>query len=124
MTGTTTDQVVELLRVLRLPHMRTTPPELLATAKTQRCEPAEAIRALLAAEVAGRQASSIRSRRKAAGFPTGKTFDSWNNELDRCRSDLQPISMFGAKFTSEGSDSGQRYPAGLDAKVLLDSHEP
>jgi len=81
MTGTTTDQVVELLRVLRLPHMRTTAPELLATAKTQRCEPAEAIRALLAAEVAGRQASSIKSRRKAAGFPTGKTFDSWNNEL-------------------------------------------
>jgi len=81
MTGTTTDQVVELLRVLRLPHMRTTAPELLATAKMQRWEPAEAIRALLAAEVAGRQASSIKSRRKAAGFPTGKTFDSWNNEL-------------------------------------------
>ena len=81
MTGTTTDQVVELLRVLRLPHMRAGAPELLATAKTQRWEPAEAIRALLTEEVAGRQASSIRTRRKAAGFPTGKTFDTWDPNM-------------------------------------------
>jgi len=81
MTGTTTDQVVELLRVLRLPHMRATAPELLATAKTQRWEPAEAIRSLLTEEVAGRQASSIRARRKAAAFPTGKTFDTWDPDM-------------------------------------------
>jgi len=81
MTSTTTAQVTELLRVLRLPHMRATAPELLATAKTQRWEPAEAIRALLAEEVAGRQASSIRARRKAAGFPTGKTFDTWDPDM-------------------------------------------
>jgi DNA replication protein DnaC len=75
------DDVVELLRSLRLPHMRTAAPELLATAKAQRWEPAEAIRALLAEELSGRQASSIRSRRKAAGFPTGKTFDVWDETL-------------------------------------------
>lgn len=54
------DDVVDLLRQLRLPHMRAAAPELLATAKAQRWDPAEAIRALLAAELAGRQASSIR----------------------------------------------------------------
>jgi DNA replication protein DnaC len=73
-----TDEVVDLLRQLRLPHMRRHAPDVLATAKAQRWEPAEAIRALLAEEVAGRQASSVGARRKAAGFPTGKTFDSWD----------------------------------------------
>lgn len=75
------DEVVDLLRSLRLPHMRAAAPELLATAKAQRWEPAEAIRALLTEELAGRQASSVRSRRKAAGFPTGKTFDVWDEKL-------------------------------------------
>lgn len=73
------EEVVDLLRQLRLPHMRKTAPELLATAKAQRWEPAEAVRALLAEELAGRQASSINSRRKAAGFPTGKTFETWED---------------------------------------------
>jgi len=78
MTAAPIDEVVDLLRALRLPHMRSAAPELLATAKAQRWEPAEAVRALLAEELAGRQASSIRARRKAAGFPTGKTFDAWD----------------------------------------------
>ena len=75
------DEVVDLLRTLRLPHMRAAAPELLATAKAQRWEPAEAMRALLTEELAGRQASSIRARRKAAGFPTGKTFDAWDEAV-------------------------------------------
>lgn len=83
MTTTTnpTEEVVELLRELRLPHMRRHAPDLLATAKAQRWEPAEAMRALLAEELAGRQRSSIASRRKAAGFPTGKTFDAWDDTM-------------------------------------------
>jgi DNA replication protein DnaC len=81
MTAAPIDEVVDLLRALRLPHMRQAAPDLLATAKAQRWEPAEAMRALLAEELAGRQASSIRSRRKAAGFPTGKTFDAWDPNL-------------------------------------------
>ncbi|MCB0995384.1 MAG: IS21-like element helper ATPase IstB [Acidimicrobiales bacterium] len=75
------DEVVALLRELRLPHMRRTAADLLATAKAQRWDPAEAVRALLAEELAGRQASSINSRRKAAGFPTGKTFDAWDETI-------------------------------------------
>ena len=75
------DEVVDLLRALRLPHMRAAAPELLATAKAQRWEPAEAMRALLTEELAGRQASSVRARRKAAGFPTGKTFDAWDETV-------------------------------------------
>ena len=75
------DEVVGLLRELRLPHMRGAAPDLLATAKAQRWDPAEAVRALLAEELAGRQASSINARRKAAGFPTGKTFDAWDESI-------------------------------------------
>jgi len=82
MTATASaDEVVELLRALRLPHMRRHAPDVLATAKAQRWEPAEAVRALLAEELAGRQASSINTRRAAAGFPTGKTFDTWDQQV-------------------------------------------
>ena len=75
------DEVIDLLRQLRLPHMRGCAADLLATAKTQRWDPAEAVRALLAEELAGRQASSINARRKAAGFPTGKTFEAWDETV-------------------------------------------
>ena len=44
--GLPADEVVDLLRTLRLPHMRTAAPELMATTKAQRWEPAEAMRAL------------------------------------------------------------------------------
>lgn len=80
-TAAPIDEVVDLLRQLRLPHMRRTAPDLLTTAKAQRWEPAEAMRALLTEELAGRQASSINSRRKAAGFPTGKTFAAWDETV-------------------------------------------
>jgi DNA replication protein DnaC len=81
MTDTAIDEVVGLLKTLRLPHMRRHAPDVLATAKAQRWEPAEAVRALLAEELAGRTASSITTRRNAAGFPTGKTFDSWDETI-------------------------------------------
>ncbi len=75
------DQVVDLLRQLHLPHMRRQAPDVLATAKAQRWDPAEAVRALLTEELAGRRASSINIRRTAAGFPTGKTFDTWDQTV-------------------------------------------
>jgi DNA replication protein DnaC len=78
---TPVEEVIELLKELRLPHMRRHAPDLLTTAKAQRWEPAEAVKALLTEELAGRQRSSIASRRKAAGFPTGKTFDVWDDTL-------------------------------------------
>jgi DNA replication protein DnaC len=78
MSGAPIDEVVELLKTLRLPHMRRHAPDVLSTAKAQRWEPAEAVRALLAEELAGRTASSVNIRRTAAGFPTGKTFDTWD----------------------------------------------
>jgi len=80
-SDTAIDEVVHLLKSLRLPHMRRHAPDMLATAKAQRWEPAEAVRALLTEELAGRNASSINTRRAAAGFPTGKTFDTWDETV-------------------------------------------
>jgi DNA replication protein DnaC len=66
-----------LLRGLRLPHIRRHAPEVLATAKAQRWDPVEVLKALLIEEAAGRARSALATRRAAAAFPTGKTFDAW-----------------------------------------------
>ncbi len=71
----------QLLRRMRLPHMRRIAPEVLATAKAQRWDPAEVLRALLTEEVAGRDRSSLATRRARAAFPTGKTFSAWDDKL-------------------------------------------
>ncbi len=67
-----------LLRRLRMPYIRNAAPELLATAKSQRWDPAELLRVLLAEEAAGRDRATIRMRRQASGLPAGKTFDAWD----------------------------------------------
>jgi len=71
------EDVGDLLHKLRLPHIRRHAPDVVATAKAQRWEPVEVLRALLIAEAAGRARSALATRRAAAGFPTGKTFDAW-----------------------------------------------
>ena len=75
------DELEALLRRMRLPYIRRLAPEVLATARAQRWEPAEVLRVLLVEEVAGRDRSSAAARLGAAGFPTGKTFDAWEPSL-------------------------------------------
>lgn len=70
----------DLLRVtqrLRMPYLRRHAPEVIAVAKAQRWDPAEVVRVLLEEEVKGRDDATRRNRRKAAGFPSGKTFEAW-----------------------------------------------
>jgi DNA replication protein DnaC len=74
-------ELERLLRRMRLPHIRRTAPDVLATAKAQRWDPAEVLRVLLAEEVAGRDRSALATRQARAGFPTGKTFDAWDEAL-------------------------------------------
>jgi DNA replication protein DnaC len=66
-----------LLRRMRLPYLRAAAPDVIATAKAQRWDPAEVLRVLLAEEVIGRDAATRRMRRKSAAFPSGKTFATW-----------------------------------------------
>jgi DNA replication protein DnaC len=72
------DDIETLLRRLRLPHIRRCAPEVIATARAQRWEPAEVLKALLSEELTGRERSALATRRKAAAFPTGKTFEAWD----------------------------------------------
>jgi DNA replication protein DnaC len=74
------DELDRLLRRLRLPYVRRTAPEVIATANAQRWEHAEVLRVLLAEEAAGRDQATINMRRKASGLPAGKTFDAWEEK--------------------------------------------
>ncbi|HET9075237.1 MAG TPA: IS21-like element helper ATPase IstB [Solirubrobacteraceae bacterium] len=72
------DDLERLCRRLRLPYLRKHAPEVIATAKSQRWDPAEIIRVLLSEEAAGRDRATIASRRRASRLPAGKTFDAWD----------------------------------------------
>jgi DNA replication protein DnaC len=71
------EELTVLLRRMRLPYLRTTAPEVLATARAQRWDPAETLRVLLTEEIRGRDEATRRQHRRAAGLPAGKTFASW-----------------------------------------------
>ena len=66
-----------MLKRMRLPYLRNAAPEVLATARAQRWDPAEVLRVLITEEIRGRDDATRRMRRKAAGLPAGKTFESW-----------------------------------------------
>lgn len=70
-------EVERLTRRMRLPYMRKAAPEVLATARSQRWDPAEVLRVLLEEEVAGRDKATISNNRSKASFPSGKTLDTW-----------------------------------------------
>lgn len=67
-----------LLVRMRLPYLRKAAPEVLATARAQRWDPAEVLRVLFSEEVAGRDHATRELRRRRASLPAGKTFDSWD----------------------------------------------
>jgi DNA replication protein DnaC len=71
------DDLDRLLRRMRLPYLRAAAPDVIATAKAQRWDPAEILRVLINEEVIGRDAATRRMRRKTANFPTGKTLATW-----------------------------------------------
>ena len=71
-------EAIELTRRLKLPHIRRSLTDIIPTAKAQRWDPAEVVRVLLAEEAAGRDRANLHTRRKRAGFPTGKTFGDWD----------------------------------------------
>jgi DNA replication protein DnaC len=74
------DELERLCRRLRLPYLRKHAPEVIATAASQRWDPAEVIRVLLVEEAAGRDKATISMRRRASGLPAGKTFDAWDGQ--------------------------------------------
>jgi DNA replication protein DnaC len=71
------EELLAVLKRMRLPYLRDAAPDVLATARAQRWDPAEVLRVLIAEEIRGRDDATRRMRRKAAGLPAGKTFESW-----------------------------------------------
>lgn len=71
------EDLLAVLKRMRLPYLRATAPDVLATARAQRWDPAEVLRVLITEEIRGRDDATRRMRRRAAGLPAGKTFDSW-----------------------------------------------
>ena len=71
------EDLTAVLKRMRLPYLRAIAPDVLATARAQRWDPAEIVRVLLEEEIRGRDEATRRMRRKAAGLPAGKTFESW-----------------------------------------------
>ena len=63
------DELTAVLRRMRLPYVRAAAPEVLATARAQRWDPAEVLRVLLVEEIAGRDAATRRQRRKSRRVP-------------------------------------------------------
>lgn len=71
---------IELTKRLKFPYIRRSLTDPIPTAKAQRWDPAEVVRVLLAKEAAGRDAANLRTRRKRAAFPAGKTFGDRNEQ--------------------------------------------
>jgi DNA replication protein DnaC len=87
------DELLVLLRRMRLPYLRKAGPEVCATARAQRWDPAEVLRVLLLEEVNGRDEATKRIRRKAAAFPSGKTFESWREDTSSIPQPTQQALM-------------------------------
>jgi DNA replication protein DnaC len=71
------EELTAALHRMRLPYLRKAAPEVLATARAQRWDPAEVLRVLLTEEIHGRDQATRATRRRTAGLPAGKTFASW-----------------------------------------------
>jgi len=63
------EELAKICTRMRLPYLRKAAPDVLATARAQRWDPAEVVRVLLGEEVVGRDAATRRMRRKTANFP-------------------------------------------------------
>ena len=109
-----------LLRRLRLPHIRATAPEVIATARAQRWEPVEVLKALFAAEAAGRERSALATRRAAAAFPTGKTFDAWNAEASSIPAPTQQ-ALRTLEWVSRAENLVVCGPSGTGKTFLLEA---
>jgi DNA replication protein DnaC len=83
------EELERVLRRLRLPYVRSHAPEVLATARAQRWDPAEILRVLLAEEEQGRDRATRELRRRQAGFPKGKTLDSFDESASSIAPQVQ-----------------------------------
>lgn len=105
------EDLTGLLRRMRLPYLRAAAPEVLATAKAQRWDPAEVLRVLLTEEIHGRDEATKAMRRKAAGLPAGKTFNSWREHDSSIPAPTQS-ALAGLEWISRAENLAITGPSG------------
>lgn len=105
------DDLTALLRRMRLPYLRAAAPDVLATAKAQRWDPAEVLKVLLVEEVKGRDEATKAMRRKAAGLPAGKTFNSWREHDSSIPAPTQS-ALAGLEWVSRAENLAITGPSG------------
>jgi hypothetical protein len=80
-TNPVAEEITEMAKRLRLPHLRRNFFELALTAKAQRWDPIELIRVLLATEITGRNAATLSLRRSAANPPGSRTLEGFDHSV-------------------------------------------
>jgi len=75
------DDLETLLRRLRLPHIRRAAPEVIATARAQRWEPAEVLRALFTEELAGPRTFGSSDETKSRRVPDRQDLRGMGSEV-------------------------------------------
>ena len=114
------EELTALLRRMRLPYLRTAAPEVLATARAQRWEPAETLRVLLAEEVRGRDEATRQQRRRTAGLPAGKTFASWR-EADSSIPAATQHALASLEWISRAENLAVTGPSGTGKTHLIEA---
>jgi len=78
------ESIEQLAWRLRLPHLQRAAPEVLKNARSQRWDPAKALRTLQEQEAHGRNTSGREIQRTSACFPNQKTFKTWSETARLC----------------------------------------
>jgi DNA replication protein DnaC len=114
------DEVITLCRRLRLKYVREQVEEVVLTARAQRWDPTDVLRALLSAEAQGRDRSTIEVRRRRARFPAGKTFDTWIESRSSIPANAQR-SLRSLEWVSRSENLVVAGPSGTGKSHLLEA---
>jgi len=114
------DEVIGLCRRLRLKYVREQVEEVVLTARAQRWDPTDVLRALLVAEATGRDHSTIETRRRRAHFPAGKTFDTWTESRSSIPAKTQR-SLRSLEWVTRSENLVVAGPSGTGKSHLLEA---
>ena len=115
-------ELLAVLKRMRLPYLRNAAPEVLATARAQRWDPAEVLRVLIAEEIRGRDEATRRMRRRPPDSRPGRRLSPGAKRTPRShpapRPGWPPWNGSAARRISTGhrrTIPGTRRPTSIEA---------